>query len=67
MEASVDTQELEAKVKDMYRHVANEPQGEYHFELGRPRRAARLPGRRPRPHPHGAIESFAGVGTSSTS
>ena len=32
----VDTQELEAKVKDMYRHVAEQPQGKYHFELGRP-------------------------------
>ena len=36
MEASVDTHELEAKVKDMYRHVAEQPQGKYHFELGRP-------------------------------
>ena len=36
MEATVDTQELEAKVKDMYRHVAEEPHGKYHFELGRP-------------------------------
>ncbi len=63
MEASVDTQELEAKVKDMYRHVAEEPEGKYHFELGRalaerlgyPREILdRIPG--------GAIESFAGVG-----
>jgi len=52
MEASVDTQELEAKVKDMYRHVAEEPEGKYHFELGRPL-AERLGylGRRSRPHP----------------
>ena len=35
METSVDTRELEEKVKDMYRHVAEEPGGEYHFELGR--------------------------------
>ena len=32
---AVDTRELEEKVKDMYRHVAEEPEGEYHFELGR--------------------------------
>ena len=38
MATAVDTQELEAKVKTMYRHVAEEPQGDYHFEL-----AARWP------------------------
>jgi arsenite methyltransferase len=63
MEASVDTRELETKVKDMYRHVAEEPHGKYHFELGRalaerlgypPDVLDRLPA--------GAIESFAGVG-----
>jgi arsenite methyltransferase len=63
MEASVDTRELEAKVKDMYRHVAREPQGAYHFELGRalaerlgypPEVLDRIPA--------GATESFAGVG-----
>jgi arsenite methyltransferase len=32
---SVDAGELEAKVKDMYRHVAEEPHGKYHFEMGR--------------------------------
>jgi arsenite methyltransferase len=63
MEASVDTQELEAKVKDMYRHVANEPEGKYHFELGRPL-AERLgyPAEVLDRIPTGAIESFAGVG-----
>lgn len=63
MEASVDTLELEAKVKDMYRHVAEEPEGKYHFELGRPLAEHlgyppdvldRIPAK--------AIESFAGVG-----
>jgi arsenite methyltransferase len=63
MEASVDTQELEAKVKDMYRHVAQEPQGNYHFEMGRPL-AERLgyPADVLDRIPEGAIESFAGVG-----
>ena len=62
-EASLDTRELETKVKDMYRQVAEEPQGEYHFELGR-RLAERLgypPDVLDRV-PGGATESFAGVG-----
>jgi arsenite methyltransferase len=60
---TVDTQELEAKVKDMYRHVAEEPGGNYHFELGRPL-AERLgyPDEVLDRIPAGAIESFAGVG-----
>lgn len=63
MPATVDTQELEAKVKDMYRHVAEEPQGKYHFELGRPL-AEHLgyPGDILDRIPAGATESFAGVG-----
>jgi SAM-dependent methyltransferase len=63
MEASVDTQELETKVKDMYRHVAEQPEGQYHFELGRP--LAEHLGYPPDilDHvPDGACESFAGVG-----
>jgi ubiquinone/menaquinone biosynthesis C-methylase UbiE len=63
MEASVDTQELEAKVKDMYRHVAEQPGGKYHFEMGRPL-AEHLgyPADVLDRIPDGAIESFAGVG-----
>jgi arsenite methyltransferase len=63
MATTVDTEELEAKVKDMYRHVAAEPDGEYHFELGRAL-AARLgyPSEVLDQVPEGAIESFAGVG-----
>ena len=63
MEASVDTLELEAKVKDMYRHVAEEPEGKYHFELGRPL-AEHLgyPSDVLDRIPEKAIESFAGVG-----
>lgn len=63
MEATVDTRELETKVKDMYRHVAEQPEAEYHFEMGRPL-AERL-GYPPEVLdriPDGAIESFAGVG-----
>jgi arsenite methyltransferase len=61
--ATVNTRELETKVKDMYRHVAQDPHGKYHFELGRalaehlgyPKEVLdRIP--------EGAIESFAGVG-----
>jgi SAM-dependent methyltransferase len=61
--ATVDTHELEAKVKDMYRHVAEDPRGNYHFELGRPL-AEHLgyPGEVLDRIPDGAIESFAGVG-----
>jgi len=63
MEATVDTRELETKVKDMYRHVAEQPEGKYHFELGRPL-AEQLgyPADVLDRIPDGAIESFAGVG-----
>jgi arsenite methyltransferase len=63
MATTIDTQELEAKVKDMYRHVAEEPRGDYHFELGRSL-AERLgyPGDILDEIPEGAVESFAGVG-----
>lgn len=63
MPATVDTQELEAKVKEMYRHVAEQPEGDYHFELGRPlaERLGYPPGVLDR-IPDAAIESFAGVG-----
>jgi arsenite methyltransferase len=63
MPTTVDTQELEAKVKDMYRNVAEEPKGDYHFELGRGL-AEQLgyPGDALDEIPEGAVESFAGVG-----
>jgi arsenite methyltransferase len=63
MEASVDVRELETKVKHMYRDVAEEPHGRYHFELGR-RLAERLgyPSDVLDRIPDAASESFAGVG-----
>lgn len=33
--AKFDPKELEAKVKAMYRSVAEEPDGEFNFEMGR--------------------------------
>jgi arsenite methyltransferase len=59
----VNTEELEAKVKDMYRHVAQQPLDRFHFELGAPvaLRAGYDAGRLA-DVPSGAVESFAGVG-----
>jgi arsenite methyltransferase len=63
MEASVDVHKLETKVKDMYRHVAEEPEGKYHFELGRGlAQHLGYPVDVLDRIPDGAIESFAGVG-----
>lgn len=61
--ASVDPKELESKVKDMYREVANNPQGEFHFEMGRglAERLGYAPADLDRV-PAEAIASFAGVG-----
>ncbi|HET7690712.1 MAG TPA: methyltransferase domain-containing protein [Nocardioidaceae bacterium] len=63
MATTVDTVELEAKVKEMYRHVAQEPGGDYHFELGESL-ALRVgyDADRLGHVPAGAVESFAGVG-----
>jgi ubiquinone/menaquinone biosynthesis C-methylase UbiE len=59
----VDSTELEAKVKAMYRAVAEDPHGSYHFELGRDL-AERLgyPPELLDKIPLAAVESFAGVG-----
>lgn len=63
MTATVDTEQLEAKVKEMYRNVAQNPHAGFHFELGAPvalrvgydaDRLATLP--------PASVESFAGVG-----
>ena len=58
-----DSKDLEGKVKAMYRRVAEDPHGEFHFEMGRAL-AERL-GYPPVDLSHvppEAIESFAGVG-----
>jgi len=63
MSTKVDARELESKVKEMYRDVATNPRGEFHFEMGRAMAERlgyscadleRVPAE--------AIESFAGVG-----
>ena len=63
MTVLVNTEELEAKVKDMYRHVAQQPQDRFHFELGAPvALRAGYDADRLADVPQGAVESFAGVG-----
>ncbi len=63
MSVQVNELELRDKVVDMYRRVANDPAGKFHFEMGRAL-AERL-GYRPRDLdrvPAEAVDSFAGVG-----
>ena len=61
--ARVNVDDLRDKVKDMYRAVADAPDGDFHFEMGRVL-AQRLgyPPRELDAIPAEAIESFAGVG-----
>src|SRR5215217_6865023 len=63
MSALVNRVELEGKVKAMYREVAENPHGEFHFEMGRTL-AQRLGYRASDLDriPPESIESFAGVG-----
>ena len=58
-----DPKELEAKVKAMYRSVAENPKGDFHFEMGRvmAERLGYVPADLDR-IPAESIESFAGVG-----
>lgn len=60
---TVDRGALESKVKEMYTAVAEQPHGEFHFEMGRAM-AERLgyPAATLDRVPREAIESFAGVG-----
>lgn len=59
----LDITDLEVRVKDMYREVAEEPHKEFHFETGRAlaERLGYPPGDLDRV-PAAAIDSFAGVG-----
>jgi ubiquinone/menaquinone biosynthesis C-methylase UbiE len=63
MANSLDVDKLEDAVKSVYQDVAEDPDEEYHFEMGRPL-AERLgyPSARLDQIPAEAIESFAGVG-----
>jgi arsenite methyltransferase len=58
-----DAKELESKVKEMYRSVAENPAGDFHFEMGRAlaERLGYAPADLDR-IPAEAVESFAGVG-----
>lgn len=60
---NVNVVDLEKRVKDMYRDVAQHPEGEFHFEMGRTM-AARLgyTSEQLDNIPAAAINSFAGVG-----
>ena len=60
---AVDVQDLERRVKDVYRQVALQPERTYHFEMGRPL-AERLgyPSHLLDQIPASALASFAGVG-----
>jgi arsenite methyltransferase len=62
-QVAFDPKELESKVKAMYRSVAENPHGEFHFEMGRAmaERLGYAPADLDR-IPQEAIESFAGVG-----
>ena len=63
LKQEVDRDSLESQVKDMYQRVAEDTNGEFHFEMGRA-----LTERLGYPSddldriPAEAIESFAGVG-----
>lgn len=61
--SAMDTDELARKVQEMYRLVAEDPAGDFHFEMGRGL-AERLgyPSELLDAVPAGALESFAGVG-----
>ena len=62
-QARIDVDELTTRVQAMYRSVAQDPDSEFHFELGR-QLADRLgyPAETLDQVPTGAVESFAGVG-----
>ena len=63
LEPIVDAKALRGRIREMYRDVAQEPGGDFHFELGRPV-AERLgyPADWLDAVPSEALDSFAGVG-----
>ena len=63
MSAQVNSADLETKVKVMYREVAENSHGDFHFEMGRAmaERLGYLPADLDA-IPSEAIDSFAGVG-----
>jgi arsenite methyltransferase len=63
LEPLIDTAELRERIRAMYRDVADQPDGDFHFELGRPV-AERLgyPAAWLDAIPADALASFAGVG-----
>jgi arsenite methyltransferase len=63
LEPFIDTDELRERVREMYREVAQQPQGEFHFETGR-ELAERLgyPAEWLDAVPPESLASFAGVG-----
>ena len=63
LEPLIDVADLRDRIRDMYREVADHPDGDFHFETGRPL-AERLgyPAADLDRIPAAAIESFAGVG-----
>lgn len=63
LDQKVNKEELESRVKDMYRDVAQKPKGEYHFEMGRGLcEKLGYPASDLDAIPSDAVDSFAGVG-----
>jgi len=63
MDLNVNKTELEQKAKEVYKFVAEHPEGQYHFEMGRGL-AEKLgyPAAELDQIPKETIDSFAGVG-----
>jgi arsenite methyltransferase len=63
LEPIVDAEELRARIREMYREVAEQPDGTFHFQLGRPvGEALGYPAEWLDAVPAAALASFAGVG-----
>jgi arsenite methyltransferase len=63
LEPIVDAEELRARIREMYREVAEQPDGTFHFQLGRPVGVALgYPAEWLDAVPAAALASFAGVG-----